>query len=74
MQFNPDDPICGKIFDPVIRAIVRYRKHPIILAINRKCNSKSCFDLEFIDRKNVLKEIKTCLYRNQRRRVIFRLR
>ena len=45
-QFNPDNPICERIPDPVIRAIARYRKHPSIPAINRKCDSKSRFDLK----------------------------
>ena len=57
-QFNPEDPICEKILDPLVRVIARYRKHPSIVAINRKCDSKLRFDLQFIDRKNVLKEIK----------------
>lgn len=46
-----------KIFDPVIRVVVRYRKHPSILAINKKCDSKSRFHFQFIDRKDILKEI-----------------
>ena len=57
-QFNSDDPICEKVINPVIRAIVRYRKYPTILTANRKCDSKLRFDFEFIDSKNILKEIK----------------
>ena len=33
-------------------------QEPSILAINRKCDPKSRFDFQFIDRKNVSKEIK----------------
>ena len=50
-QFNPGDSTCEKVLDPVVRAIVRYRKHPSILAMNRKCDSKSRFDLPFIYKK-----------------------
>ena len=59
-QFSSGNPICKKILDPaVIRTIAMYRKHPIILAINRKCDSKSRSDFQCIDRKN-------CFERNQK--------
>ena len=57
-QFNSDAPIYKKVLEPVIRAIVRYRDHPSILAAIQKCDSESRFDFQFIDRKNVLKEMK----------------
>ena len=57
-QFNSDDPICEKVINPVIRAIVRHRKYHSILTANRKCDSKLRFDFQFIDSKNILKEIK----------------
>ena len=32
-QYNVDDPICGNINDPLLKAIGRYRNHPSIVAI-----------------------------------------
>ena len=42
-QYNVDDAICENINDPFLKAIVRYRNHPSIVAINKFCNSKSNF-------------------------------
>ena len=36
-----DDPICENINDLLLKANVRYRNHPSIVAINKFCNSKS---------------------------------
>ena len=32
-QYNQIDPICQNIIDPVIKAIIKYRNHPRIIAI-----------------------------------------
>ena len=32
-QYNQIDPICQNIKDPVIKAIIKYRNHPRIIAI-----------------------------------------
>ena len=42
-QYNVDDPICENINDPLLKAIVRYRNHPSLVAIKKFCNSKSHF-------------------------------
>ena len=42
-QYNVDDPICENINNPLLKAIVRYRNHPSIVAIRKFCNSKSHF-------------------------------
>ena len=42
-QYNVDDPICENINDPLLKAIVRYRNHPSIVAIKKFCNFKSHF-------------------------------
>ena len=42
-QYNVDDPICENINDTLLKAIVRYRNHPSIVAIKKFCNCKSHF-------------------------------
>ena len=42
-QYNVDDPICENINDPLLKAIVRYRNHPSIVAIKKFCKFKSHF-------------------------------
>ena len=42
-QYNVDEPVCEKINDPLLKATVRYRNHPSIVAIKKFCNSKSHF-------------------------------
>ena len=42
-QYNADDPICENINEPLLKAIVRYQNHPIIVAIKKFCNSASHF-------------------------------
>ena len=56
-QYNQVDSICQNIKDPVFKAIIKYRNHPNIIPIKARCaNSK--FSFSFIEKKNVLKEIK----------------
>ena len=45
-HYNVDDPICENINDPLLKAIVRYRNHPSIVAIKKFCNSKSHFSFK----------------------------
>ena len=40
-----------------MRAIVKYRVHPSI-AIKKNCNSSGPFNFSFVDKEDVLKEIK----------------
>ena len=54
-QYNVDDPICENMNDPLLKAIVRYRNHPSIVAIKKFCNSKSHFHLKMFKRKKFLK-------------------
>ena len=42
-QYNVDEPVCENIDDPLLKATVRYRNHPSIVAIKKFCNSKSHF-------------------------------
>ena len=54
-QCNMDDPICENINDPLLKAIVRYRNHPSIVAIKKFCNSKSHFSFKNVQRKKFLR-------------------
>ena len=53
-QYNQLDPICQNKKYPVIKAIIKYRNHPSIIAIKKRCtNSK--FSFSFIEKNDVLK-------------------
>ena len=52
-----DDPICKNINDPLLKAIVRYRNHPSIVAIKKFCNSKSHFSFKNVQKEEILKEL-----------------
>ena len=56
-QYNVDDPICENINDPLLKAIVRYRNHPSIVAIKKFCNSKSYFSFKNVQKEEILKEL-----------------
>ena len=56
-QYNVDDPICENINDPLLKAIVRYRNHPSIVAIKKFCNSKSPFSFKNVQKEEILKEL-----------------
>ena len=48
-QYDQVDPICQSIKDPVIKAIIKYKNHPRIIAIKERCtNSK--FSYSFIEK------------------------
>ena len=57
-QFNQIDQISENISDPVIKAIVKYRAHPSIIVIKENCTSKSNFNFSFVEKVDILKEIK----------------
>ena len=41
-----------------MRAIVKYRAHPSIITTKENCNSSTRFNFSFVDKKDILKEIK----------------
>ena len=43
---------------PVIKAIVKYRADPNIIAIKDDCTSKSNFNFSFVEKVDILKKIK----------------
>ena len=57
-EFNQIDRTSENISDPVIKAIVKYRTHPSIIAIKGNCTSKSNFNFLFVEKVDILKEIK----------------
>ena len=56
-QCNVNDPICENINDPLLKAILRYRNHPSIVAIKKFCNSKSHFSFKDVQKEDILKEV-----------------
>ena len=44
--------------DPVIKAILKYRAHPSVVAIKENCTSKSNFNFSFVEKVDILKDIK----------------
>ena len=56
-QYNVDDPICENINDPLLKAIVRYRNHPSIVAIKKFCNSKSHFSFKNVQKEEIITEL-----------------
>ena len=57
-QYKEQDPISASISDPVMRAVVKYRVHPCIIAVKENCNSSTRFNFSFVDKEDILKEIK----------------
>ena len=57
-QFNQTDRTSENISDPVIKAIVKYWAHPSIIAIKENRTSKSNFNSSFVEKVDILKEIK----------------
>ena len=56
-QINQIERTSENISDPVIKAIVKYRAHPSIIAIKENCTSKSNFSFMFVEKVGILKEI-----------------
>ena len=52
------DSIVENVRDPTFKAILKYRKHPSILAIKRRIKSGPVFILNHIIKEDFLKEIK----------------
>ena len=57
-EYKEQNPISTSIKDPVMRAIVKYRAHTSIIVIKENCNSSSSFNFSFVDKEDILKEIK----------------
>ena len=57
-QYKEQDPISTSINDPVMRATIKYRVHPSIIAIKENCNSITPFNFSFVDKVDIMKEKK----------------
>ena len=55
-QYKEQDPITASNIDPVMRAIVKYRVHPSIIAIKKNCNASTLFKFSFVDKEDILKK------------------
>ena len=55
--YETNDNIFQNISDPVLQAIIRYRDHPSITAINKKCDASSHFTFPKVSEEDILKEI-----------------
>ena len=57
-QYSDFDPIIGNVKDPTLKAILKYKKHPSILAIRTKCNRNGIFSLREVSFKEIETEIR----------------
>ena len=57
-QYKEQDPISASISGLVMRAIVKYRAYPSIIAIKENCNLSTRFNFSFVNKENIWKEIK----------------
>ena len=57
-QYKEHHLTSASIRDPVVRSIVKYRDHPSIIAIKENFNSSTPFNFLFVDKKDILREIK----------------
>ena len=56
-QYNETEPVSHKIGDPLMKAIMKYRFHPSIIAIKENCNSGLSFGFSQVERDEIMKEI-----------------
>ena len=56
-QYIEEEPISQNIDDPLMKAIVKYRNHPSIVAIKGKCDSGLSFSFSQVERYEITKEI-----------------
>ena len=56
-QYIEEEPISQNIDDPLMKALVKYRNHPRIVAIKGKCDSGLSFSFSQVERDEIMKEI-----------------
>ena len=56
-RFANDGPLVNNISDPTLKAILKYRKHPGVIAIRDKFKIKDAFSFVEVDQKEIEKEI-----------------
>ena len=57
-QYSDFDPIIENVKDPTLKAILKYEKHPSILAIRSKCNRDGAFCFREVSFKEIETEIR----------------
>ena len=57
-QYSDFDPIIENVKDPTFKAILKYEKHPSILAIRTKCNRNGAFSFREVSFKEIETEIR----------------
>ena len=57
-EYKEQDQISASISDSVMRAVVKYRVHHSIIALKENCNSNTPFNFSFVNKEDILKEIK----------------
>ena len=58
-QYNETEPVSHNIGDSLMKAIMKYRFHPSIVAIKKNCNSSLPFSFCQVERDEIMKEINT---------------
>ena len=56
-RFPDSDPLIRNIKDPALKAILKYRKHPSIIAIESKYRQASSFSFVEVNEANIEKVI-----------------
>ena len=56
-RYTNEEPIVSNINDPTLKAILKYRKHPSITSIQKKCRMKDSFNFVEVDQEQTEKEI-----------------
>ena len=56
-QYNDAEPVSHNIGDPLMKAIMKYRFHPSIVAIKKNCNSDLSFSFSQVERHEIIKAI-----------------
>ena len=57
-QYSDFDPIIENVKDPTLKAILKYKKHPSILAIRTKCNRNGIVSFREVGFKEIETEIR----------------
>ena len=56
-RYTSEEPFIENIQDPTLKAILKYRNHPSIIAIRDKYKISECFKFTEVDQKEIEKEI-----------------
>ena len=57
-RYSDFDPTVENVKDPTLKAILKYKKHPSILAIRAKCDKNGAFSFTEVSFKEIETEIR----------------